>query len=198
MILCGIDEAGRGCVAGSLFISAVILDSMFLESFRALGVKDSKKLSYENRNILAIKIIDFIESNNGFYLTLSFDSKIIDSKGLSACLKNGLLSLRDFATSHNAKKITFDGNTNFGVRGISTLIKGDSKDVLIAAASILAKSAKDTQMSEFDTLYPQYDFANNKGYLTKVHLDSIKTHGLSEIHRKSYHIKSLESSLFSK
>ncbi|MWV62302.1 ribonuclease HII [Helicobacter saguini] len=190
---CGIDEAGRGCIAGSLFISGVVLDSKFLCSFKNLGIKDSKKLSYENRNVLSTKIIDFLESNNGFYLTLSFNSNEIDSKGLSTCLKNALIALREFAQTHNSQKIIFDGNTNFGVGGIDTLIKGDSKNVLIAAASILAKCQKDTEMIEFDKIYPQYDFKKNKGYLTKSHIDSIKQYGLCEIHRKSYHIKSLES-----
>lgn len=196
MLICGIDEAGRGCVAGGLFICGVILDSKHLDNLKALGVKDSKKLSYANRNILYYKIIDFIESNAGYYHILESSPNDIDKYGLKLCLKNSLQKLKDFAIAKNAKKITFDGNTNFGVKGISTLVKGDSKDVLIAAASILAKYSKDAQMLTLHTLYPQYDFKNNKGYLTKAHTDSIKANGLSPIHRKSFLIKELESNLF--
>lgn len=85
----------------------------------------------------------------------------------------------------------FDGNCNFKIPHLKTLVKGDSKLHAISAASILAKSAKDAEMLTLDKEYPQYGFAHNKGYGTKAHLSAIKQYGFCKIHRKSYHIQSL-------
>ncbi len=89
-----------------------------------------------------------------------------------------------------------DGNTNFGVEGVKSLIKADSLVKEVSAASILAKVSRDKLMCEMDEIYPQYNFKSHKGYGTKAHVELIKKYGHSKIHRKTFKIKSLEKSLF--
>ncbi len=195
-LICGIDEAGRGCVAGSLFIASVILDECHFESFKKLDIKDSKQLTQAQRQERADSIQEFLKEHEGKAKIVSFDSVSIDSKGLAQCMQMGLKELLLHAQKNQCKSIIFDGNTNFGLHSIETLIKGDSKHVLISAASILAKMSKDSEMLALHDLYPQYNLKSNKGYLTKAHIESIAKHGYSLVHRKSYHIKALESRLF--
>ncbi len=192
---CGIDEAGRGCIAGSLFIACVILDNKYKVEFKKLGIKDSKKLNESQHKKLADEINIFLSSYNGFSKIVRFNSYEIDSMGLGVCIKQGLLELQAFANTYNCKNIIFDGNTNFGVNEITTIIKGDSKETLISAASILAKNSKNIEMNTLHKQYPLYDFKNNKGYLTKKHKDSIIRYGYTKEHRKSYNIKSLKSKI---
>ncbi len=193
---CGIDEAGRGCIAGSLFIACVILDEKYESEFSKLGIKDSKKLTQSKRDKLANDIIDFLLSVSGFSNVVCFGSDIIDSIGLKSCMQRGLLEIKSFAYKHDCYNISFDGNTSFGVDGMTTIVKGDDKDLLISAASILAKNNKDLEMIALHNMYPLYDFKHNKGYLTKKHKECIMKYGYTETHRKSYNIKSLQHGLF--
>lgn len=195
-LICGIDEAGRGCVAGSLFLACVILDTSHFEAFLQLGIKDSKKLTAHKRNHISTLIKDFLKQNLGYAKILHFDSKTIDNNGLSHCMQSGLMQLFSYAKEKQCCQTLFDGNTNFGIKGVDTMIHGDSRHVLIGAASILAKESKDCEMLTLHESYPYYNFKENKGYLTSKHLDSIIKHGYTPIHRKSYHIKALESNLF--
>lgn len=179
--ICGIDEAGRGCVAGSLFVCGVVLESPNQSLLER--IKDSKKLSQSVRDSLSVEI----QSCARFHIVQK-TSKQIDTKGLSACIKESLLEI---LSSLNAPLYVFDGNCAFGIPHLKTLIKGDSKLHTISAASILAKSAKDSEMLALDKEFPQYDFAHNKGYGTKAHLESIQKYGFCAVHRQSYHLKSL-------
>lgn len=193
VIACGIDEAGRGCIAGSLFVCGVVLPLKYHHNFKSLGIRDSKQLNLQTRTTLAQEIEIYLNNHNGFFHIVSFDSIQIDSLGLRCCMQKALKELLNFAYSKNATRIVFDGNTNFGISSIQTLIKGDNKDVLIGAASILAKHNKDSEMLKLHQRFPQYDFNNNKGYLTKSHREKILQHGYSQVHRKSYHIKSFHT-----
>ncbi|WP_366517288.1 ribonuclease HII [uncultured Helicobacter sp.] len=183
--ICGIDEAGRGCIAGSLFVCGVVLKNppdRFLSQ-----LKDSKVLSQITRDSLAEQIKQYT-----YFHLVQTSADMIDAKGLSVCIRDSLLEI----LSHlNAPFYVFDGSCNFKIDTLKTLVKGDSKLYAISAASILAKSAKDAEMLQWHEKYPQYDFAHNKGYGTKAHLNAIKKYGFCAIHRKSYHIKSL-SNLF--
>lgn len=195
-LICGIDEAGRGCVAGSLFLACVILDTTHFESFLEIGIKDSKKLTQKKRSHIATLIKDFLRLNMGYEKIVRFDSKIIDNKGISYCMQSGLEQIFSYAKAKKCQMVVFDGNTNFGIKGIETIVNGDNKHVLIGAASILAKYSKDSEMEKEHKNYPYFNFKENKGYLTKKHLESIVKYGYTPIHRKSYRIKALESSLF--
>ena len=111
-ILCGIDEAGRGCIAGSLFIVAVVLQEKFVTDFQRLGIKDSKQLSFMQRNVIAIQIMQYLHTHNGFYYIVNFNAQQIDEFGLKTCMQRGLQKLCDFAKTRGAMRIIFDGNTN--------------------------------------------------------------------------------------
>jgi ribonuclease HII len=174
-IVCGIDEAGRGCLAGDLVIAGVILNSPIE------GLGDSKKLSEKKREELYNQIIQ-----NSQYHIVSFSPEEIDKNGLSWCLSKGLESIQE---SIEADIYLFDGNQTFGVLGITTMVKADTKVPEVSASSILAKVTHDRAIREASIIYPKYQFEKNKGYGTKAHIEAIKEFGYCDIHRKSFKIK---------
>lgn len=185
-MICGIDEAGRGCIAGDLCIAGVVLNSSIT------GLNDSKKLSQKRREILYDEII-----KNSSYKIVIFSSSDVDNFGLSECLRRGLSEIYNyFLAKFSEVEFIYDGNTNFGVGEISTMVKADAIVAEVSAASILAKVTRDNNIFKLDKIYPQYSLAKNKGYLTKAHIKAIKEFGLSKIHRHSYKIKSLQKNLF--
>ncbi|MFA6188541.1 MAG: ribonuclease HII [Sulfuricurvum sp.] len=182
IVLCGIDEAGRGPLAGPLVMAGVILHKPIT------GLNDSKKLSEKKREVLFDLIIE-----NSMYKIVRFSAEEIDNLGLSACLKKGL---EEIIHSLDADDFLFDGNSKFGVSGLRTLIKADALISEVSAASILAKVSRDREMVEIDSLYPGYGFAEHKGYGTAIHVQAIQENGYCEIHRKSFKLKALQPSLF--
>lgn len=176
-MLCGIDEAGRGPVAGCLAIAGVILHK------NIDGLKDSKKLTQKKRNILFEKI-----TKNSDYHIVKFSARQIDDLGISKCIS---LGLDEIMTRLKASQYLFDGNTTFGVKGVRTMVKADTKIAEVSAASILAKVTHDNDIDMIHNQYPQYGFISHKGYATALHVDMIKKYGYCEHHRKSFKIKSL-------
>ena len=181
MGICGIDEAGRGPMAGPLVMAGVVLKE------NIEGLNDSKKLTPKKREALFDEIID-----KSIYKIVEVDNKTIDEKGLSFAIK---FCLNEIISSIPAERYIFDGNSKFGF-DIETMIKGDSKVAEISAASILAKVTRDRYMIDISKNYPEYGFEKHKGYITKAHIEAVKKYGYSDIHRKSYKIKSLQNSLF--
>lgn len=182
MKLCGIDEAGRGPLAGPLYIAGVILD----EAIQGLG--DSKKLSEKKREAL----FDEIRSKSRFHIS-RFSAEQIDTFGISKCLSAGL---REIMEALGEADYLYDGNSKFGVSGIRTMIKADATIAEVSAASILAKVSRDREMVELAPLYPQYGFEGHKGYGCASHIEAIRQYGYCEIHRKSFKLKALQPSLF--
>ncbi|WP_457607433.1 ribonuclease HII [Nitratifractor sp.] len=175
-VLCGIDEAGRGPLAGPLVMAGVILLR------RINGLHDSKALSEEKRERLFGRILE----RSRHHIVL-FDHDAIDRDGLSLCLRRGLEEIRETLAVENVRFL-FDGNSNFGVPGIVTLVKADATVREVSAASILAKVTRDRIMIEYATLYPQYGFEKHKGYGTTEHLEAIERYGYSPIHRRSFRL----------
>jgi len=175
--LCGIDEAGRGPLAGDLVMAGVILIN------EIEGLMDSKVLNEKKREALYPQIIE-----NSLYHIVSFSPKQIDELGLSICLGKGLEEIMQKLT---AQVYLFDGNQTFGVLGLSTMVKADAKIPEVSAASILAKVTHDKAIIEASKIYPLYGFEKHKGYGTKAHVLAIKEHGFCDIHRKTFKIKSL-------
>ena len=181
-ILCGIDEAGRGPLAGPLVMAGVILHN------EVAGLNDSKKLSEKKRESL----FDLIIKNSTFHI-VRFDATQIDELGISACLASGL---RDIMQNLGEADYLFDGNSTFGVSGLRTLIKADALIQEVSAASILAKVTRDREMMELAVIYPDYGFADHKGYGTASHVQAIREYGYCDIHRKSFKLKALQPALF--
>ncbi len=182
-MLCGIDEAGRGPIAGDLVIAGCILNTCID------GLNDSKKLSEKRREFLYEIIIQ-----NSKYHIVQFSPSEIDTLGISTCLKRGLIEIMESLT---CESYLFDGNSSFGVQGLETMIKADGKVPEVSAASILAKVTHDRNIIESAKKYPEYGFHKHKGYGTALHVEMIKRHGYCEIHRRSYKIKELrEPTLF--
>ncbi|EAI4098613.1 TPA: ribonuclease HII [Campylobacter jejuni] len=171
--LIGIDEAGRGALAGPMMMAACKLNK------KLDGLCDSKKLSEKKREELYEIII-----KNSNYLILAFSSEQIDALGLSTCLKIGLkLIKKHFKTENN---FLYDGNTNLGINGIKTQIKADASILQVSAASILAKVSKDRVMNFLAKDFPCYEFEKNKAYGTKAHKELIAKFGICKLHRKSF------------
>ena len=181
-ILCGIDEAGRGPIAGDLVMAGCILTS------HVEGLNDSKKLTAKKRETLYKEIVQ-----KAYYHIVKFSPQQIDEEGISSCLAKGL---REIVANLEADEYLFDGNTTFGVKGLKTMIKADGKVPEVSAASILAKVTHDRDILQEAKKYPQYHFEKHKGYGTALHVEMIKEHGYCPIHRRSYKLKALESTLF--
>ncbi|TXE79601.1 ribonuclease HII [Campylobacter peloridis] len=182
MALVGVDEAGRGALAGDMHISACKLLK------KIDGLTDSKKLSVKKREALYEQILT--HSN---FLILAFSPLQIDTLGLSKCLQ---LALEIIKNHFSQDEILYDGNLNYGVMGVKTMIKADAKVQEVSAASILAKVSRDLKMSYLSKIYTNYEFDKHKGYGTKVHIEKIKAFGYSPLHRKSFMLKCFEKSLF--
>lgn len=174
--ICGIDEAGRGPIAGPLVVAGVVLKS------RVDGLDDSKRLSVKKRE----KLFELIKVSSKYKIVVIENDKI-DEIGLSKSLKMALLEIKSYFLDDEVEFL-FDGNSSFGVDRINTLVKADQKIKEVAAASILAKVTRDRLMIEYSKLYPEYNFDKHKGYCTKSHLESISKYGLCKIHRKSFKI----------
>lgn len=177
-LVCGVDEAGRGPLCGPVFAAACILpDGLVLEE-----LNDSKKLTPKKRE----KLFDMICENAIAYCIASASVEEIDALNI---LEADLLAMRR-AIDGLAIKADFaliDGNIarDFQIPA-RAVIGGDAKSPSIAAASILAKVARDRDCMELDAKYPQYGIAKHKGYGTKQHMDALRTHGPSPIHRKQF------------
>ena len=177
--ICGIDEAGRGPLAGPVVVGAVILPKdSFIE-----GVNDSKKISEKKRELLYEKITSEAIS----YSVGIVDQKKIDEINILNATKLGVkLALEGLEVKPEI--IMVDALNNMDTLGIPyiSVIKGDAKNYCIAAASIIAKVTRDRIMRQWDEVYPQYGFAKHKGYGTADHIKVIKEEGPCILHRKSF------------
>jgi len=182
----GVDEAGRGPLAGEVYAAAVILNP----DDPIDGLRDSKKLSPKRRSDLCIQI-----KQRSLAWSISFASvEEIDKLNI---LNATLLAMeRAIAGLNILPEIALvDGNKAPSLTGIEvfTIIKGDQKEQCISAASIIAKVARDERLMVLDHIYPNWGFKRHKGYGTKVHIEAIKKYGITPLHRKSFEpIKSMK------
>ena len=177
-VICGVDEAGRGPLAGPVFAAAVILP----EGHIIEGVNDSKKLSEKKRDMLFDKIIEECVA----YSIGTASEKEIDEINI---LQATYLAMKRAVDGLEIKPdyVLVDGNRMPPLDiDAETIVKGDGKSASIAAASIIAKVSRDRYMLELAKKYPQYEFEKHKGYGTKLHYEKIAEHGISDIHRKTF------------
>lgn len=182
--IAGVDEAGRGPLAGPVYAAAVILP----EDVRLDGINDSKKLSPKKRE----ELFEEITEKAVAYAVFSVDEKQIDEINIlraTHMAMNGAVS----RLSQKPDYVIIDGNSISGMEiPHETVVKGDSKSISIAAASILAKVSRDRYITKMAELYPKYQFEKHKGYGTKEHIEAILKYGASPIHRKTFLKKILE------
>ena len=178
LTICGVDEAGRGPLAGPVFAAAVILP----HGAEIAGLDDSKKLTEKRREELYKKIIDTASA----YAISSADHKEVDELNI---LKATYLAMnRAIANLVITPSIALiDGNRNSGIKfNCKCIVGGDGLSASIAAASILAKVSRDRFMVKIAEKYPEYMFDKHKGYGTKLHYEKLREYGPSEIHRMSF------------
>jgi ribonuclease HII len=177
-LICGVDEAGRGPLAGPVFAAAVILDP----ARPILGLRDSKKLAEAKRDMLATRI----KSDALAWSIAQCSEEEIDTLNI---LQASLLAMR--RAIEGLKTVPtlalIDGN-RCPVMALRTeaIVKGDDIVPAISAASILAKTARDAALMQLHMQYPNYAFDRHKGYPTSLHLERLRLHGVSPVHRKSY------------
>lgn len=184
MLICGVDEAGRGPLAGAVYAAAVILDP----HYTIAGLADSKTLSESRRDFLAAEIREHA-------LAWAIASSSVEEIDRLNILQASLLAMKRAIEALKNREGLLVVPHQVLVDGLhcpkidipsQAIVKGDSKEPSIAAASILAKTARDEEMCEMALRYPQYDFARHKGYPTKDHMQRLAEHGVSAIHRRSY------------
>ena len=185
----GCDEAGRGPLAGPVFAAAVILPHNFFHPL----LNDSKKMSEKSRNILR----PIIEREAIAYSVVSLSAGEIDSMNiLNASIEGMQRAVRQLSVK--PEHLLIDGNRFKLMDGIphTCMVKGDARFASIAAASVLAKTYRDEYMTKIAEDYPQYGWERNMGYPTREHIEAIKQYGYTPFHRKSFHLKELEPTLF--
>lgn len=184
-IIAGIDEAGRGSLAGPLSVSMVIYPVEFFtsppeEMLRCID--DSKKLTHTTR----IKAKDIITQNCMWWDCVLVPPDIIDEKNINGATFFAINTLFQ-QSKHKPQMVLIDGNFSFPLSfPYRSIVKGDCLSLSIASASIIAKVIRDEYMINIHAQYPEYGFAHHKGYATKKHLDAIKKFGPSPLHRKTY------------
>lgn len=185
-LICGVDEAGRGPLAGAVYAAAVILNP----SFPIAGLADSKKITEKKRDALAVKIKQHA-------LAWAIASSSVEEIDEINILQASLLAMKRAIETMEQQfsqvlytqtvLVQVDGNKCPKINlPCEAIIKGDSKVQAISAASILAKTARDAELYALDKQYPMYGFAQHKGYPTALHMTLLQTHGVSPVHRRSY------------
>jgi len=177
--ICGIDEVGRGCLAGPVFAGAVILP----KDFESDLIKDSKKLSEKKR----LEAFELIKENALSWSYCHITQDIIDRDNIQKSTYSAMyyaIKNLDIKPEH----LLVDGNVFENKTDIpyTCIIKGDNKYLSIAAASIVAKVVRDDYMVKIDRLYPKYNWKSNKGYGSKEHIEKILSEGVTHHHRKSF------------
>ena len=175
--IAGVDEVGRGPLAGPVVAAAVIMPkNCYIE-----GVTDSKKLSAKKRALLKKEI-----ESNALAIGIAFvDEKTIDEVNIYQASKLAMIEALNKLEIKPDVVLVDAMPLELEIPSIS-IIKGDEKSFMIGCASIIAKETRDDFMIELDKKYPEYEFAKHKGYPTKAHIEAVKKYGILEIHRKTY------------
>lgn len=196
--LVGVDEAGRGPLAGPVAVGVVSLlageaglgmSEEILAIFGEKGVRDSKKLSEKKREEIFGKIQELKKEEKLDFVVTLVSNKVIDEKGISFAIKSGISEcLKKLNLKPESCLIKLDGGLKASQEFTNqeTIVRGDEQEPVIALASICAKVIRDRWMGELARKYPEYGLEKHKGYGTKSHYEALKKSGISPIHRKSF------------
>jgi ribonuclease HII len=187
--LIGIDEVGRGPLAGPVTLCAFAVKIGYKEDVTKIGAKDSKKLSPQKREAVAEKLKTLRANNVCCWAIASSSAHIIDRKGINHAIELALARcLKDLNIHPEDCDIYLDGGLKAPISYFRqhTIIHGDDLYPVISCASILAKVHRDSAMEDHDLKFPEYGFFDNKGYGTPAHIKAIKKHGPSPLHRLSF------------
>jgi ribonuclease HII len=177
----GIDEVGRGALCGPVVACSILLNKSILNENLVIEINDSKKLTEEKREELS----EFIKKFSLYSFGMASNNEIDDLNILQATILSMKRSFERFLQFPN--KVRIDGTESFHLNKRSSFLKkGDQKSASIAAASILAKTYRDSIMKKISIEFPEYDWSKNKGYGTKKHIIAIRKFGLTFLHRKSF------------
>ncbi|MDB4992326.1 MAG: rnhB [Parcubacteria group bacterium] len=185
----GIDEAGRGPLAGPVAVGLIRAPESFDILAAFPGLNDSKKLTEKARERLFVLLEERVNAGDISYSVELRSAEDIDTKGIAVVIRDSIKSGLEALCDEEDKetKIWLDGSLSAPVHYTQeTVIKGDSLIPSIMLASIAAKVTRDRLMCGVDAQYPQYGFAKHKGYGTKSHMDALRVHGLSDMHRKTF------------
>ncbi len=182
-LIAGMDEVGRGALAGPLCVGMVIYDASFIRATKKLrGIDDSKKLSHRKR----VDALEIIAKNCLFSTSLLVSHRIIDRMNVNGATRFAIHKLLE-SVPMKPDLVLLDGNYSIDATvPVISLVKGDSRSVSIASASIVAKVRRDMILDRLDALYPDYHFCSNKGYGTSRHIQTIHEVGFCPLHRRSY------------
>ena len=194
--LIGVDEVGRGPIAGPVAVGAFVIPIIHMKDVKKLfrSVKESKQLTEVEREMWFKKVLEVKKMGLVDYKVTFKSEKIIDARGLSHAIKSALersvggIEFRGNRIIPDESRVLLDGGLKAPIeyRDQKTIIKGDEKEMVIALASICAKVLRDRKMVKFTEVYPGYSFHVHKGYGTKAHYGAIKKHGMCPIHRRSF------------
>lgn len=177
-VICGIDEAGRGPLAGDVYAAAVVFD----DGTVIKGINDSKKLSEKKREKLFDEII---LKAKAYCIATASVAEIEELNILGAAMLAMKRAYEGLGMQCDLALIDGNKTPDIDTKAFA-VVKGDATSQSIAAASILAKVARDRYMKEIDEKYPEYQFSKHKGYGTKLHYEMLKKHGISDVHRPSF------------
>lgn len=183
----GIDEAGRGPLAGPVAVGVVSIPTVFNKKFFK-GIKDSKKLSQEERELWFSLATEAKKKGELDFRVALVSEKIIDKHGISYAIRLGIKRCLNRLGVNKESQVFLDGSLKAPqeFKHQLTVIKGDEKIPVISLASICAKVVRDRKMIKLSKKFPQFSFDINKGYGTKFHLSALKKYGLTELHRQSF------------
>jgi len=188
MSIIGVDEAGRGPVAGPVAVGVVLVEEGYDILAHFPGLNDSKKLSEKKREILFKTLQEEMKAGNVKAVVCLSSARMIDDKGIAFSVRHALdRGIRKLLPNPEEGKVWLDGSLKAPPEyRQETVIGGDGLIPAIMLASVAAKVTRDRLMLKTDEMYPLYGFATHKGYGTKVHMQAIRTYGPCEEHRKSF------------
>ncbi len=186
----GIDEVGRGPIAGPVSVCACVIEQKHQQQVRKRlrGITDSKQLNEQQRESFFVNIQDLRKKGLLDYAISHVSARVIDNKGISFAIKTALArSLKKLDLDTNNTFVYLDGSLSAPIHfHQETVIKGDQKIFHIAVASVIAKVLRDRKMCRYAKKYPQYGFERHKGYGTAQHRALVKKHGISPFHRATW------------